>query len=148
MIHVEKLFPAAQERLLTLGADAHVTEAATILGDTTHHLVVVCDVGGSMIGVVTRTDIVREVSHCHGCACTMACRMIMTTQVVSCLPKDSLNQVWATMKDKALHSVPIVDEARRPLGLVSARDAFEMMLSEAEYEEAMMKEYVMCTGYR
>ena len=50
------------------------------------------------------------------------------------------------MKDKGLQSVPIGGWGARPLGLVSARDALEMMLSEIEYE--VMKDYVRCIRYR
>ena len=52
------------------------------------------------------------------------------------------------MKSKALQSVPIVDAERRPIGLVSARDALELLLSEVEHEGELMKEYVNCVGYR
>ena len=43
---------------------------------------------------------------------------------------------------------PIVDGERRPIGLVSVRDALELLLSEVEHEGELMKEYVNCVGYR
>jgi hypothetical protein len=55
--------------------------------------------------------------------------------------------VWATMKNKELKSVPIVDSEQRPIGLVLARDALEMLLSEAEHEGELLKEYVNSVEY-
>ena len=42
----------------------------------------------------------------------------------------------------------MVDAERKPIGLLFARDALEMLLSEVEYEEELLRDYVMCVGYR
>lgn len=60
MIFVEKILANARDRLVTIGADLPVTEAAELLYDSNCRMVVVCDVGG-IIGVVTRTDVVRQI---------------------------------------------------------------------------------------
>jgi CBS domain-containing protein len=101
-----------------------------------------------MAGVITRTDVVRQIRHCQGCACTTACTDVMTRNVVSCKMNDWLHEVWSTMKEKGLQCVPVVDTERKPVGLLFARDALEMLLSEVEYEEGLLKDYVMCVGYR
>lgn len=147
MIQVTHMFPAASRRLVLIGDDRPLTEAASLLGDTARHMVVVCDRVGAMTGVVTRTDIVRQIQHCQGCACTTPCIDVMTRAVISCCPEDLLHEVWAIMKDKSLTAVPIVDVERKPIGLVVARDALEMLLSEAEHEEELLKGYVNCVGY-
>lgn len=71
----------------------------------------------------------------------------MTREITTCCPNDSLREVWATMKNKGLKSVPIVDAERRPIGLVLAGDALEMLLSKAEYEGELLKGYVNSVGY-
>lgn len=147
MIQVATMLPAARSRLTLIGDDRPLTEAASLLADATRHMVVVCDRTGTMVGVVTRTDIVRQIPHCQGCACTTPCIEVMTREVTSCCPDDLLHEVWAMMKSKGLKSVPIVDAERRPVGLVLARDALEMLLSEAEHEGELLKEYVNCVGY-
>jgi CBS-domain-containing membrane protein len=136
------------DRLLVIGDDRQLTEAASLLSDDIRHMVVVCDRTGAMAGVITRTDIVRQIRHCQGCACTTACTDVMTRNVISCKADDWLHEVWSIMKENGLHTVPVVDTERKPIGLLFARDAFEMLLSEVEYEEELLKEYVMCVGYR
>lgn len=148
MLLVERLFPTARERLVTLGGEAHVKEAAALLADRKYRLVVVCDQDQRMIGVVARRDIVRELSHCLGYACTMACSAIMTTDVIVCRSGDALDGLWKTMAERGLRSVPIVDDLRHPLGVATAPDIAEIMLSEVEYDQNVMKEYVMSVGYR
>ncbi len=147
-IRVECLLPAARARLATIGEECQLTEAARLLSTSDRQMVIVCDDMGVMVGVVTRTDIVRQIQHCRGCACTTACAAVMTADVLSCRPGDRLQDIWSTMKGRGLQNVPILDPDRRPVGLLSAADAMQALLSEVEYEEELLRDYVMCVGYR
>jgi CBS domain-containing protein len=148
MIRVEKIMPVARERLVTVSDDAPLTEAAKFLDGRHINLVVVCDKHGAMAGVVTRTDIVRQMSLCMGCGCTAPAAAVMTKDVFSCRPDDSLQDVWSIMKERKLLHVPIVGEDLRPLGVINARDALLVLLEGVEYEEALLRDYVMGIGYR
>ncbi len=70
----------------------------------------------------------------------MQCMVIMTRQVISCRPDDRLDEVWAAMKEKELHSIRVIDSGRRPIGLLSARDALEALLASVEYEEGVLRD--------
>ncbi len=142
-IHIEELLPKVRDRLVTVGTDAPLTHAADLLFEPSCRTVVVCDSAGIMKGVITRTDIIRQIRHCQGCACTTRCLMIMTTQVISCRPDDRLDDIWAVMREKELHSIPVVDTKLRPLGLLSARDALEALLATAQHEETLLRDYIM-----
>ena len=52
------------------------------------------------------------------------------------------------MKERRLKNVPVTDEASVPIGLLNARDALEVLLAEVEQEESLLRDYVMCVGYR
>lgn len=147
-ISIESVLPKARDRLVTIAADAPLTVAAELLFEPTCRMVVACDPAGAMAGVITRTDIIRQVRHCQGCGCATRCMMIMSRHVFACRPDDRLHEVWAIMKEKELHSIPVVDSKRRPLGLLSARDALQALLASAQYEENLLRDYVMGLGYR
>ena len=148
MIFVEKIVPVARERLVTVRDDAPLVEAAEFLDGRHINLVVVCDKGGAMVGIVTRTDVVRQMALCHGCGCTAAAGTVMTKDVTSCRPGDLLHDVWSIMKERKLLHVPIVGEDLKPLGVINARDALLVLLEGSEYEEALLRDYVMGIGYR
>ncbi len=44
--------------------------------------------------------------------------------------------------------VPILDEARRPLGIIYAREALQALLSESEDEDELLRDYISGVGYR
>jgi CBS domain-containing protein len=148
MILVEKIVPVARERLVTVRDDALLTEVARFLDGRHINLVVVCDKDGAMVGVVTRTDVVRQMSLCQGCGCTVAVATVMTKDVIYCRPGDLLQDVWSIMKERKLLHVPIVGEDFRPLGVINARDALFVLLEGSEHEGSLLRDYVMGIGYR
>ena len=148
MILVETIMPVARQRLVTIGDNAPLTEAAKFLDGRHINLVVVCDNRGAVVGVITRTDIVRQMSLCLGRGCTSPAATVMTRDVIYCRPSDSLEDVWSIMKERKLLHVPIVGEDLRPLGVINARDALLVLLEGSEYESSLMRDYVMGIGYR
>ncbi|NYT24362.1 CBS domain-containing protein [Alcaligenaceae bacterium] len=145
---VSATLPVARTRLVTLAVEAPVIEAAKLLSAPDTHLLVVCNHGGAMTGVLTKADIVKQISHCTGCSCTEGVAGIMTRDVVACRPGDRLREVWDVMQGRALKQIPISDEQSRPVGVLYANDALQWLWKEAEYKEELLRDYVMGTGYR
>ena len=58
-MRIESILPTSRKRLSTIQAHAAVSEAAKLLSNTHISLVVVCDANEVMVGVVTKTDVVR-----------------------------------------------------------------------------------------
>lgn len=144
---VERLLTVAATRLVTIAGNAQVIEATKLLLDRRGDLVVVLGADGVLAGVLTKTDIVRQMSQCRGSGCCAAVSTVMTRSVVFCHPTDLLSAVWSTMKDRGLKNIPIVDEDKHAIGVVNARDALEILRSEVELEEVLLRDYIMCVGY-
>lgn len=144
---VEQLLSKSRERLVTIASDAPLIEAAALLRPGIE-LVIVCDAAGLLAGVITKTDIVNQISRCQGASCVTAAALVMTSEVLLCRPADLLSEVWAQMKERGLKNVPVVDDESRPLGLLHARDILQVLLSDAEDTEALLQNYVMGVGYR
>ncbi len=145
---VEALLPVALDRLATIREDAPLIEAATQLARSRINLVVACSVDASIAGVITKTDVVRQLSQCKGSGCTTAASLVMTRNVVVCRPTDWLADVWVMMRERGFKHIPIVDEASRPVGVLYARDALEVLLEESEADELLLRDYVLGVGYR
>ena len=145
---VERMVTTARDRLVTISHGAPLIEAARLLGTSKTDLVVVCGSGGQLSGVITKTDVVRQISRCQGSSCTVAVSAIMTDDVVFCRTTDQVSDIWAIMKERRLKNIPVTDEASIPIGLLNARDALEVLLTEVEQEETLLRDYVMCVGYR
>ena len=145
-MYVKRLLPAAREKLVIIADDAPLMEAANLLHKGTD-LVIVCDSAGLVAGVVTKTDVVGQMSRCQGASCTMAASLTMTRDVVTCRPDELLQEVWKRMKQRKLKNVPVVDKNSRPVGVLQARNILQVLLQESKDEEAILRDYVMGIGY-
>ena len=102
----------------------------------------------SMAGVITKTDVVRQVAQGHESIHTASASAIMTKNVVHCRPSDLLYEVWSSMKERGFVHIPVVDQHFRPSGVVNARDALQALLGTVEDEQSLLRDYVMGMGYR
>ena len=145
---VSSIDAVARSRLVTIGANATLVDAARVLSDTQISLVVVCNPDGAMVGVITKTDIVRQIGHCEGSACARVAADVMTCDVAYCRPTDCLPDVLAVMHKRGFVHIPVVDQAFKPIAVVNARDALRELLAQEKYEESLLRDYVMGVGYR
>lgn len=144
---IDRLLPIAATRLVSIAGDAPTIEAAKLLLERRTDIVAVVREDGVLSGVLTKTDIVRQMSQCHGAGCCAAVSAVMTAGVVLCHPTDLISAVWFTMKDRGLKNIPVVDQDRRAIGVVNARDALQILRTEVEQEEILLRDYVMGIGY-
>ncbi len=144
---ISQLLDEARKRLITIKLDSLLVDAACALSEFQAELVVVCDSSGRAVGVITKGDVVRQITHCQGSACQAASAGAMTQQVVSCRPDDHLSGVWSTMKQHGLRHLPVVDDQSRPLGVVNARDVLQALLTSAGNESDLLRDYIMSMGY-
>jgi len=137
----------AREKLVTITDDARLIEAAKLLSSGTD-LVIVCDSAGAIQGVVTKTDVVRQISVCQGATCMCPVSTVMTRDVALCREADLLQDVSKLMKERHLKNIPVVAADNRPIGVLTARAILRVLLGDAEYEEAQLADYVKGVGYR
>lgn len=144
---VNDLPEAARAGLILISDSAELIDAARLLTTGTD-IVVVLDVHGVMQGVITKTDVVRQISVCQGAACHCPVSLVMTQNVVSCCGSDLLQDVSLRMKSRDLKYIPLVDDSNRPVGLLTARAVLRVLLGDAEDTEAQLVDYVGGVGYR
>jgi CBS domain-containing protein len=137
-----------RRRLVTVSADALVPQVAKLLSDTPVSLVVVCDSGEAMAGIITKTDIVRKLGDCPGAVDTLAAADVMTRDVVHCRPSDALEDVLGVMREHSLVHVPVIDARSKPAGVMEARDALRALMGHASHEISLLRDYIMGVGYR
>ena len=147
-MNITSLAEKTSSRLVRIDRGDHLVAAAAKLSDPEVELVVVTDPEGIMVGVVSRVDVVSRISKCTGCSCTEEVSAAMTRDVRSCRSEDRLEDVWSRMRADGLKNFPVVDGTGRPQGVAAARDVLAHLLEERDYEEALLRDYVLGIGYR
>ena len=147
MILVKHILEAAQKRLVVLSQEASLFDAARILANRDTPLVVVCDSDDIAVGVVASSHVIKVLATAGADALGFNAGAIMTKPVLSCHVDQTLQQVWAVMNSRTLPCAPILDDDGRAQGVVHARDVAIALLDEVNYEEILLRDYVMGVGY-
>ena len=140
------MLPAEREKLVTIADDGPLTEAANFLREGTD-LVIVCGPAGLVVGVITMTDVVGQISRWQGASCTMAASLAMTHDVVVCRLGGLLQGVRKRMIERRLKNIPVVDKDFRPVSVLHAGDILRVLLKKSQDEKSMLLDYVMGISY-
>lgn len=102
---------------------------------------VVSEDGRHIAGVVTESDIVRALA-ADGAAAVASGRCVaelMTRNVATCAPEDTVKRVMAEMTRRRVRHLPVV-EGGGLAGIVSIGDVVKSRLGEAEEEAATLRD--------
>jgi len=150
MILVKHILEPARKRLAVLSQQASLFDAAQILANQDTHtpLAVVCDSDGIAVGVIAPIHIVNILATAGVDALGFKAGAIMTKPALTCHIDDALEQVWAVMNSRTLPCAPILDDEGRAQGVLYARDVAIALLDEVNYDEELLRNYVMGVGYQ
>src|SRR5262245_25521353 len=148
MLLIKHILESARKRLAVLSRDASLFDAARILENRDTPLIVVCDGDGVAVGVISTSHIVTVLATAGVDALGFNAGAIMTQPLLSCHVDETLQQVWTVMSSRTLPCAPILDDDGRAQGVVHARDIAIALLDEVNYEELLLRNYVMGIGYQ
>jgi CBS domain-containing protein len=101
--------------------------AARLMWENDIGSVVVTDDGGQVVGMVTDRDACMAAYTCGGALHDIPVGVAMARHVVTCGADDSDAAVAEIMARHKIRRVPVVDEAHRPIGMVSLNDLARTM---------------------
>ena len=97
-----------------------------------------------VVGVISERDVVRAMAQHGAAALTMEVRRIMTTDVVTCDPDDTIEHVMVTMTRGRFRHLPVMRHGEL-LGLVSIGDVVKARLTETQVEADALKAYIVAS---
>jgi CBS domain-containing protein len=96
----------------------------------------------AVAGIVSERDLVRAFASHGAAAMELEARHVMTREVVSCDPDDSIEQVMEMMTRGRFRHVPVVRHGEL-LGVVSIGDVVKARLEETRHETEALKAYIV-----
>jgi CBS domain-containing protein len=93
-------------------------------------------------GIVSERDLVRAMSLHGAAALELGARHVMTREVVTCDPDDSIDHIMETMTRGRFRHLPVVRHGAL-LGVVSIGDVVKARLEEARHETEALKAYIV-----
>jgi CBS domain-containing protein len=147
-LQVSSIEEVARSRLQTVAADARLIEVAARMSNAQIPVVMVCDADGIARGAITETMLVRYLGLGEADFYRSSAGDVMTREFTTCEMHELLSDVLAMMHVRGLTHVLLIGEDKQPLGVLNARDGLRALLAAGNYEEALLRNYVMGIGYQ
>jgi CBS domain-containing protein len=142
MATVREILARKGSHVFTIGPEATVMDAATLMNEHKVGALVVIDDGRGVIGMFTERDVLRRVVGEQRDPVTTRVADVMTTEVACATPATTIEEARGAMKNRRIRHLPLVDDDRRLTGLISIGDLNAYETSDHEYTIYMLQEYL------
>jgi CBS domain-containing protein len=126
--------------VVTVSPGATVRELVALLAEHNVGALVVSSDGATVEGIVSERDVVRRL-HSEPDALSATVDTIMTSDVHTAGPDDSLDDMMSLMTDQRIRHVPVCD-AGRMVGIISIGDVVKHRIKVLEFERDQLDSYV------
>lgn len=140
-MRVSGLLKAKGNVVATTSAGASVTEVLRLLAEHRVGALVVSEDGRTIDGIVSERDVVRALAARGPGVLDETAGTIMTTDVVTCQPGTTVQELAGLMTEQRIRHVPVVVEGVLA-GIVSIGDVVKSRITELETETESIREYV------
>ena len=144
-MHVSVILDRKGTGVVTIPPDAMLLAAAGAMSEHNIGALVVSSDGRSVEGIISERDVVRELARRGTGAVKQTVADLMSTDVTTCGPEATVDDLMAAMTTKRMRHVPIMDGGVLA-GIVSIGDVVKVRLDELEVEKQSLEEYVTGAG--
>ena len=138
---VRDILTAKGAHVQSIGPEATVLDAALVMNEHKIGSLVVMS-GGYLIGIITERDILQRVVVPRRDPGETLVEEVMTTELVCCQPHTSVEEARGVMKNRRIRHLPVADESRRLLGLISIGDLNAHEAHDHEWTIHVLHEYI------
>ncbi|OWJ55242.1 histidine kinase [Pyrodictium delaneyi] len=115
---------------VTIGPDASIKDVARKMRTERVGSVLVVDEEGKLRGIITERDLVFACSEGWNPEVKQAWE-IMTEDPITAKPDEDIVTIIKKMRDANIRHIPVVDDNGKPLGMISARDILDFIMTLA-----------------
>jgi CBS domain-containing protein len=128
-------------QVLTIEPAATLATAVQMLAQRRIGALVVTGADHRIVGIISERDIVRVLGEKGTAVLGAPVAEVMTRKVVTCGRNETIAEIMERMTGGKFRHVPVVEHGRL-VGIVSIGDVVKARLSELEYEQDALREYI------
>lgn len=140
-MNVETILRNKGSWVTTIRPGATIAEAVELLNRERIGAIVVSASGESVDGILSERDIVIALADGEADLLSRNVDEIMTRQVVTCGPDDTVEALMAEMTNRRIRHFPVVAGGRL-CGIVSIGDLVKNRLDEVEFEANSLRSFI------
>lgn len=140
MLQVKHLLAEKGVQIHAIGPDDPVLAAVQSMADRYIGALLVMD-GDELVGIVSERDYARKVVLKGRSSSATPVRDIMTSQVISVSPADTVDTCMRLCTDSRVRHLPVVDSGK-VIGVVSIGDLVKAVISEQGEQIEQLQRYI------
>lgn len=140
-MQVSGLLAVKGDEVVTVSPDDTAAEVVATLASKRIGAVVVTDDGRHIAGVLSERDVVRALADGGAEALEQPASSLMTTEVFTCEPATTVDQLMSLMTERRIRHVPVVVDGCLA-GLVSIGDVVRDRIADLETESQVLHDYI------
>jgi CBS domain-containing protein len=126
--------------VITIPSGATVPELVAKLAEHKIGALVVVE-DGRTAGIVSERDVVRRLHRAGARVLELPVSELMTTDVISCAPTDSVDDIGAAMTDRRIRHMPVLDGGELA-GIVTIGDVVAARIADLEQTRGQLESYI------
>jgi len=142
---VSDLLRVKGNQVWSIGPDATVYDALTLMAEKDVGALLVLDNVGQLVGILSERDYARKIVLKGKTSRETPVREIMTKKVLWVRPDQTIEEIMALMTNKRIRHLPVLEEGRL-VGVISIGDVVRAIISEQEFMIEQLENYI--TGNR
>jgi CBS domain-containing protein len=139
---VSRLLAAKGNDVYSIGPGNTVHDAVKILREKRIGALLVIDENNKLTGILSERDIVRKMAEMPGKTLPSAVKDLMTKEVITCGPDETIVQVLKLMTEKRIRHIPVV-QGDDLLGMITIGDVVHHRMAELEHEALRLKQLIV-----
>lgn len=140
-MHVAEILRDKGGEVISVGPEDSALSAARTLSKRGIGSVLVRAENGEILGILSERDLVHGLAREAGAVMHLRVRDLMTSDVTTCTPADTLHYVMECMTHGRFRHMPVVENGKL-LGIVSIGDVVKNRLAEQMAEAEALKAYI------
>ena len=140
MITVRQLMRAKGPDVWHIAPDACVYDALRLMADKGVGALVVLE-GEELVGIISERDYARKVILKDKSSMDTPVSEIMTEEVISVDPEQSIQECMSLITDKRVRHLPVLEDDRL-VGIVSIGDVVKAIISQQEFMIEQLERYI------
>ena len=137
---VKELLGGKHAGVWSVGPSASVYDALVIMAEKNIGALLVMD-DDRVLGMISERDYARRVDLAGHSAVNTKVHEVMSSQVISVKPTETVEQCMALMTDRHFRHLPVMDEGKL-LGLVSIGDLVKAVIEEQKSVIGQLENYI------
>lgn len=137
---VKHLLDSKGREIISIAQDASVFDAIKLMADRSIGSLLVME-GDALKGIVTERDYARKVIIKGRSSNTTPVADIMTTDLVTASPDQTVNHCMTLMSEKRIRHLPVIVDDK-VAGIISIGDLVQAIISDQQEEIEQLEQYI------